>query len=273
MPSNPDTPGAASAPTSRRLWRWLLGLPLAVLGLVLLLLLGPLGVVASGGVDLNGNWRTADRGSVGLAPDPRREAAAVVQVYGARTVNWRGAFGIHPGIAVKRAGEAEYTTYQVLGWRTLRGLSNVVQARTVEPDGRWFGAMPMLLADHRGATAEAMIGRIEAAVASYPWGERYRVWPGPNSNSFAAHVARAVPELRLDLPPNALGKDYLGETTFIARAPSGTGWQWSVFGLLGVTAAVEEGLELNLLGLSVGVDFNDLALRLPGVGRVRLAGS
>jgi len=35
-----------------------------------------------------------------------------------------------------------------------------------------------------------------------------------------------------------------------------------------VAVGIEEGLEFNLLGLSVGVDPNDFALRLPGFGRV-----
>jgi len=50
--------------------------------------------------------------------------------------------------------------------------------------------------------------------------------------------------------------------------PNGTGWQFSLLGLLGIGFAREEGVELNLLGLSAGIDFNDLALRLPGVGRL-----
>ena len=77
-----------------------------------------------------------------------------------------------------------------------------------------------------------------------------------------------MPELGLDLPPTAIGKDYLGLGTFVARSPSGTGFQVSLFGLLGVTIGIEEGIEINLLGLAVGVDPLDLALRLPGLGRL-----
>ena len=114
--------------------------------------------------------------------------------------------------------------------------------------------------------AQALIARIEAAVARYPWSHSYRLWPGPNSNTFVAYVARQVPELGLDLPPTAIGKDYLGSTTFVAPAPSGSGWQVSLAGLAGVTVAREEGLEINLLGLGFGVDVNDGRLRLPGFG-------
>jgi hypothetical protein len=158
--------------------------------------------------------------------------------------------------------------YHVVGWNLYRGGSAVTVNRTATPDFRWFNAWPQVLADRRGPEVDALIDRIEAAVADYPWPDRYRAWPGPNSNTFTAFVARRVPELRLDLPPHALGKDWLGDARFFAPMPSGTGWQASLLGLAGVGVALDEGFELNLLGLSVGVDVDDFALRLPGIGRV-----
>jgi len=237
-----------------------------MVGLVLLLLLGPLAVMAWGDVDLQTPWHQTRGGSTGQAPDPSRVHEAVVQVYGARTVRWRGAFGIHPWIAVKRSGADHYTTYQVIGWRAYRGGDALVASDTQTPDTRWFGARPQLLGERRGPGVDALIDRIEAAVALYPWGTTYHLWPGPNSNTFVAFVARQVPELGLDLPPTAIGKDYLGPATFVAPAPSGSGWQASLWGLAGVTVAREEGIEFNLLGLGFGVDVNDARLRLPGFG-------
>ncbi len=83
---------------------------------------------------------------------------------------------------------------------------------------------------------------------------------------------REVPELRADLPPTAIGKDYLGASIF-AAAPSGSGVQVSVAGVLGVTASSVEGLELNLLGLTFGLDPWPPALKLPLVGRVGASAS
>ena len=74
-----------------------------------------------------------------------------------------------------------------------------------------------------------------------------------------------MPEFRVDLPAHAVGKDYLGAHVF-ARSPSGTGGQINLFGVLGLLASTEEGLELNLLGLTFGVDPNDVSLKLPLVG-------
>jgi hypothetical protein len=239
---------------------------LALLAVVGVLLLGPVGVIASGEVDPSANWRSGNRDSSGQAPDPADEPRAVVQVYAARTVGWRGAFGVHTWIATKRSGADAYTVHQVIGWRVFRG-AGAVSSQPGPPDARWFGAWPDKLADLRGDGVDETIDRIEAAVAAYPWPDSYRAWPGPNSNTFTAFVARRVPELRLDLPAHAIGKDWL-DGRIVDRTPSGTGWQLSFAGVLGVAVAVEEGIELNLLGLSVGVDVNDPALRLPGFGRV-----
>jgi hypothetical protein len=81
-----------------------------------------------------------------------------------------------------------------------------------------------------------------------------------------------VPELRADLPPTAIGKDYLGSRVF-ASAPSGSGVQLSVAGVLGVTASSVEGLELNVLGLTFGVDPWPPALKLPLIGRIGASAS
>ena len=93
-------------------------------------------------------------------------------------------------------------------------------------------------------------------------------WPGPNSNTFIAWLARQLPELRLELPALAIGKDYLPGGAWVARTPSGLGGQVSAGGYAGLMASLEEGVEVNLLGLSAGIDLWPPALKLPGVGRI-----
>ena len=242
-------------PHMRKRARWLFALlPLVLLGLA----------HADRDVDSLANWRQASRAPVGLAPDPASTPEPVVQVYGARAVRWRGYFGVHTWIAAKRSNAEAFTVYEVTGFRVRRGGSAVAVSQRA-PDGRWFGSAPDLLADVRGSGVDALIDRIERAVAAYPYQNSYRIWPGPNSNTFTAFVLREVPELHVDLPAHAVGKDYLGARV-IASSPSGTGVQANVFGVFGLLAAVEEGVELNLLGMTFGIDPNDLALELPLVG-------
>jgi hypothetical protein len=210
-----------------------------------------------------GNWRGAP---TGLAPDPKTTADPIVQVYAARAVRWRGYFGVHTWVAVKSRNASHYTVYEVNGWR-LRRTGSAVSVSDRAPDSRWFGSRPELIAERRGDGVDELITRVEEAVEEYPYADTYRVWPGPNSNTFVAHVLRAAPELRADLPATAIGKDYLGPK-FVAWSPSGTGAQVNVFGIAGALAGLEEGVELSVLGLTFGVDPLDLSLKLPLAGRL-----
>ena len=210
------------------------------------------------------DWRTASREPIGLAPDPALVDEAVVQVYGARAVGAKGVFGVHTWIATKPTGAAEWTVFEVIGWRVRRGESGVA-VRNRAPDGRWFGASPELYAEKRGGGVDALIERVAKAAREYPYANEYTAWPGPNSNTFTAWIGRAVPELEMDLPATAIGKDYLGSALF-ARAPSGGGVQVSLGGLLGLAASGADGVELNVLGLNFGVSAN--GVKLPIVGRI-----
>lgn len=175
--------------------------------------------------------------------------------------------GVHTWIAVKPTGAPAYTRYEVLGWGVGNG-APAVRVNRSGPDNYWFGSHPERLVDLRGDGVDELITRIQAAVEAYPYPNSYRTWPGPNSNTFIAYLGRAVPELRLDLPATAIGKDFIPGGWPVARSPSGTGVQLSVFGLAGVLAGMEEGVELNVLGLTFGVDLKLPALKLPAVGRV-----
>lgn len=207
------------------------------------------------------------RASAGIAPLPEEYSGAIIQVYAARTSSWRSHLAVHTWVATKERNADHFVVHQVIGFRARRNLPVVVSEIDL-PDRFWYGNKPELLAEVRGEQAEKLLPEVLAAVASYPYPDSYTTWPGPNCNTFTAHIARSVPELQLTLPVTAIGKDYLPDGKIVEAAPSGTGYQFSMFGLLGVTAAVDEGLEINILGLSAGVDFRRPALKLPGVGRV-----
>ena len=195
--------------------------------------------------------------------DRAKVSEAVVQVWGARSRGAKGIFGVHTWVAVKPEGTSEYTVYEVVGWR-LRWSDSVVVVRIRAPDS-WFGADGELYAEKRGSGVQALIERVDKAAREYPYAGTYSVWPGPNSNTFTAWIARAVPELEVDLPATAIGKDYIG-TDMVSTAPSGKGFQFSLRGLFGVAASSVDGVELNLLGLNFGVSTS--GIKLPIVGRI-----
>jgi Protein of unknown function (DUF3750) len=215
------------------------------------------------------HWSRARWDSAGLAPDPVTTPEPVIQVYAARAWGWKAVFAVHSWVVFKRAGAPAFDRYEVVGWGVGRG-APAVRRNMRAIDGYWAGNRPKLLLDRRGPGVEALIDQVEAAISAYPYPDQYRTWPGPNSNTFVAHIARTVPALGLELPPTAIGKDYLSNGSIFARTPSGSGLQLSLLGLLGLSLARDEGLEVNLLGLTFGVDPLDFALKLPGIGRFGL---
>jgi hypothetical protein len=250
-----------AAPRRRRLLKWLLFglalfyvLPVIVQG-VLYLLSGP-----------QEHWSRADRSSIGIAPVAAQTPEAMVQFYIARTWGRRSIFAVHTWVAIKPAHALDWERLEVVGFGVDHGRP-AVRVSFGPPDTRWFGHDPAVLAELRGATAEVAIPRLRAAAAAYPYPKSYSAWPGPNSNTFTAHLARAAPELRLDLPATAIGKNYPTGASF-SSTPSGTGWQFTFGGLAGIAVGLEEGIELDLFGLSAGLDFKRPALRLPGLGRL-----
>ncbi|MDP6353292.1 MAG: DUF3750 domain-containing protein [Alphaproteobacteria bacterium] len=247
-----------------RIGKWLI----FVSAVLFVLLAGPVANIVAGSTG-RVEWWEASREPAGLAPAPAEHPEPLVQVYAARAFSWRGALAVHTWIATKPANAANYTVYEVIGWRARRGHS-ALAIHQEAPDRLWYGNQPEILAELRGTGVDDVIRRLDRAARAYPYRDLYKVWPGPNSNTFTAWIGRAVPELRLDLPPTAIGKDWLdsGRGEVFAAAPSNTGYQLSLFGLFGILAGLEEGLEINVASLTIGLDPLDLALKLPGFGRI-----
>lgn len=202
-----------------------------------------------------------------LAPQLKNHHGGVIQVYAARTWRAKQAVAVHTWISVKRSSDDHYTSYEIIGWR-LRRSDTALVVRTNKPDRDWWGHQPMLLLDYRAADTDELITRIEHTIEQYSYKNEYQAYPGPNSNTFIASIGREIPELGLDLPSTAIGKDYKPINEMFGRSVSGSGVQASFLGVLGLTLGVEEGLELNILGLNFELDLFDLAIELPGIGRI-----
>lgn len=232
----------------------------------LLLILAPVSVSAASYLlgDARGNWQTADRSSAGLLPNPSAHPDALIRVYAARTVRWRGIFAVHTWIVLKERGAPRYSRYDYTAW------GDPIRVDGFAPDGRWFGATPKSVVAVDGGEAEKLIPKIRSVIETYrfrAYGD-YSAWPGPNSNTFVQTILNAVPELNAVLPPTAIGKDYPYSGAWFGLTPSRTGAFVSLGGYLGLTIGWIEGLELNFLGGVLGVDLRRPALKFPGIGRL-----
>lgn len=211
------------------------------------------------------SWRAANWGSSGLLPEASAVQPATVMLLSTRTGRWKSIFAEHMSIVVKPAGAAQWTRYDVVGW------GNPVRRDAYAADAYWYGNRPRVVFRLAGSEAAALIPKIEQAIAAYPHAGRgsYTVWPGPNSNTFVGWVVRNTEGFAAELPPVAVGKDWLGWVG-LAPAPSKTGYSVSLAGLFGATLALREGAELHLLGSTIGIDPDDLAIKLPALGKLSL---
>jgi hypothetical protein len=236
-----------------------------------LLVVFALPIAARGGLyaveDHPRSWRDANWTSTHLLPSASSDPQARVLVFAARAGGWRGIFAVHTWIVVKPANAPAYTRYDVMGF------GQPIRVNLHDPDAFWFGDRPRRVADIRGERAESAIPKIEAAVKDYPFSAygSYRVWPGPNSNTFTASVLRAAPELAVAMPPEAIGRDYRADGSIFGLTASRTGVEMCVYGLLGAKLGWVEGIEIDVMGLVAGLDLRHPALKIPGFGRLGIA--
>lgn len=212
------------------------------------------------------NWRSANWAPSGILPAATADPEAAVYILAGRTGGWKGIFAHHTWVVMKAAGAQRYTRFDVVGW------GRPVRTDHLSPDSHWYSNAPAIVASIKGPAAVAAIGEIERAVAAYPYSDAgsYKAWPGPNSNTFIAYLAREVPALAPGLLPTAIGKDFTEQPIYVGLTPSRTGVQILVKGLVGVTVGWVEGIEFNFLGAVAGIDVRRPALKLPGWGRIGL---
>ena len=213
-----------------------------------------------------GSWRTADWSSTGSLPAAAAEPEARVLIMSGRTGGWKGVFSVHSWVVFKPENGKAWRRYDVVGW------GDPVRTNCRDPDGRWYGNMPQVVLDLRGEAAAKADpedrGRDQRAI-NYANAGDYRIWPGPNSNTFVATVLRAIPEAEAILPANAVGRDFR-PWPYAGLTDSGTGVEASLWGVLGVKLGWVEGVEMNFLGLVAGLDLRNPGVKLPGFGRIGL---
>lgn len=209
------------------------------------------------------DWRSADSSSARLLPVAREIGGAAVYVLAARTVSWRGILATHSWIVIKEPGEAAYQRFDYTAW------GRPIWKDRFAPDARWFGNAPEIIVAVEGVEAARMVPLIRAAISDYryPRPGDYRIWPGPNSNTFVAAIMQEM-RMKGSLPATAIGKDFPYDGRWVGWTPSHTGIRLNLGGYAGIALGWYEGLEVNLLGAVAGVDLRRPALKVPGLGRL-----
>lgn len=207
-------------------------------------------------------YRNARWSSAGILPEAAVDKPAAIYVYSAMTGGFKGSIASHAWIVMKPEGAASYERYDKVGW------GSPIRRNAYAPDAYWYSNMPRKVLEMHGEEAERLIPKIQQAIADYPYAKAggYRIYPGPNSNTFIAHVLRSVPELGVVLPPDAVGRDYLPNGEFVHIAEDWKDVSISLGGLFGLSAGLRSGFEINFLGLVAGIDVQNPGIKIPGLG-------
>jgi hypothetical protein len=166
----------------------------------------------------------------------------------------------HPWFAVRMKGETEWQVFEVGGGGSL-----------TDPAKNHPYVEPILHKTWRGEAGERAaecVKRVGPEVKSYIE-SHYVFYPGPNSNTFGDVVLRRC-KLSASLPSTSVGKDWRGIVGGgITSERTGVQVETPV---LGLKVGLKEGIEVHVIGLSIGVDFWPPAIILPlGPGRLGFA--
>ena len=192
-----------------------------------------------------------------LPAEPYLVAVKGVRIPGRSWLPWYARFADHLWVDVKGSG----------GWKRVEWNSRIDEVR-VRPldensaisDSRW-GMQVRVIEWFGGPCALPMGEHIAKIAKTFPHRADYQAWPGPNSNTFVAWLARETPGMWIYLPTTAVGKDY---ATWLRAGitPTRTGLEFETM-LLGAEIGLREGVELQFLGLAVGVGIWPPSIKLP----------
>ena len=207
----------------------------------------------------------------------------LVQLHARRSYMAEG-IAVHPWFVAFDADERRWESYEVWGLRPVSYESHrgEIEFRTamherarlewsherigvVDRDtGGPHAHVPRIrtvLAEWTGDDARTILEVLQRP-RDYPYADRYRAWPGPNSNTYVAWVLREA-GIPVDHHPLAIGKDYLGPLGFgLWFTTTFTGLQVET-PIVGAKAGLLDGVELHLLTMTIGVDLWPPAIKTP----------
>lgn len=201
-------------------------------------------------------------------------------------MQWYTRFAEHTWIDIKDGGSDSWRRLEVSGQNTGVEMDAISEVDAMDPN-RWDNrvsiletltgkdaqeAIPTLLylaeteSDFGHSVFSLGIDGGWSSSKTPPEERPYEAWPGPNSNTFVTALVEGTTGLHAELHHNAVGKDY--PRTFRAGVTS-AGWGLEVdTSYLGAGLGLRQGLELHLMGLSIGIGLWPPALKVPLLPRL-----
>ncbi len=192
-----------------------------------------------------------------LLPRIKGDPAVVVKSLRLPTSEvWYSRFAHHTWIDVRLAGKADWVRLEIPTPESGIQVAHV-GAEKAFADQRWGRSVQVrtvLSGSDAAAVAQGLVTRAKAMKMP-----EYLSYPGPNSNTFIHTLVQDVDGMHARLHANAVGKDF---DLNLGVSETGTGLEVDAY-LLGLQIGWVEGVELHLLGLTLGVGLAPLTLKLP----------
>jgi hypothetical protein len=188
-----------------------------------------------------------------------------VQLWSATLPSVLRVIAVHTWFNVFDEKEGRWRRWEVWQNRDAGGESwGHVHRDLMHPERPVGGGPASCESEWTGDEAERLLAVLERS-PEYPERDRYRYWPGPNSNTYAAWVLSQA-GIPYSLNPRAIGKDFLGVHGYGLKREMGKTQLESP--LLGVCVDPLRAVELHVLALTLGIERQPLALITP-LGRLR----
>jgi hypothetical protein len=172
-----------------------------------------------------------------------------------------GKLARHPWFVVRGAGESEWERWEIVA--SVSGGDFGTVDRNSDDAFTYYSGYEEDVRIHgmlRGAQAQRFIDCLRTESPRYRHRDTYRVWPGPNSNTYVDYMLRKC-NMHADLPSTAIGKDYRG-IFGVSWTSGGTGFQIET-PIFGIKLGVTEGVEIHLFSLAFGIDLWPPAIIVP----------
>ena len=167
------------------------------------------------------------------------------------------AIAIHCWFASRTSESTPWTRWEVWQEANVGGIAHGhVHRDLMDVDAGVGGGPARIAREWRGANATSLIHELSLA-HHYPARDRYRAWPGPNSNTFVRWILDRS-RLPCPLDARAIGKDFRGLIGL--RIPPGE-IGIALDTVLGGVALSLSSIELHLLGFTLGMSWRPLALK------------
>ena len=172
---------------------------------------------------------------------------------------------VHCFIDIKMGSDEDWGRIEIKKPKKGVNAPEKIDMVTAQHEHRWKGdCLVKVLKVYRGEKAKRIAKRALELGQNYKI--PYRLFPGPNSNTFINYLVREIPELKVELEHNAFGRNHYPQLIKLQETGSGTGFQIDSFPL-GATLCYREGICLRLIHMELGISLFPPAIKLPFLPR------